>query len=171
MLNREQRRKLNKKHHVNYTADQWALIEMYGKIRAGDLDIKDLKELSPEVRANIHIDNEELVPEGTAVKLNVTDILTRPTKGVTQQFRDWIKAHEGEIMHVTREQAQSSLVCLAEDVGWVKENLTDTDKGNIGHVPWLFDIYSDLLYLDEATNEWITLGELEFRKENLENKS
>lgn len=169
-MNREQRRRMNKKYHVNYDANEWAMIELYQKVRAGDLDVKDLGELSPEVRSGIHIDNEELVPEGTEVKLNAKDILTRPVKGVTQQFRDWIKEHEDQIFHVTREQAQSSLVCLAEDVGWVKENLKDEDKGNIGHVPWLFDIYSDLLYYSASSDKWITLGELELEsEENSEN--
>lgn len=166
-MNREQRRKLNKKYGVKYSANDWALIELYQKMRAGDLDVKSLKDLSPELRDAVHIDNEELVPNGTAVKLNVADILTRPTRGVTQQFRDWVQAHSEDVFHVTREQAQSSLVCLEEDVRWVKENLQDTDKGDdLGHVPWLFDIYSDLLYLDTATNEWVQLAILENKQEN-----
>lgn len=160
-MNREQRRKLNKKHHVNYSKEDWAMIELYSKVRAGDLDVQDLTELDPELREGIHIDNEELVPEGTEVKLNAKDILSRSSKGVTEQYRNWIKAHENDIFHVTREQAQSSLVCLKEDIGWVKENLQDADKGEIGHVPWLFDIYSDLLYLNKETNKWVMLHTLE----------
>lgn len=154
-MNRKQRRKLNKQHHVNYNANEWAMIELYAKLRAGDLDVKDLSALSPEVRAGIHIDNEELVPEGTPVKLNVADILTRPTKGVTDKYLTWIKEHENIVFHVTREQANSSLVCLKEDVDACLQQTEST----MDHLPWLFDIYSDLLY--EENGEWKILEFLE----------
>lgn len=160
-MNREQRRKLNRKYKVNYDANEWAMIELYSKVRAGDLDVKDLRDLNPEVRAGIHIDNEELVPEGTPCKLNVADILTRPLKGITEKYLNWVKAHEGIVFHVTREQANSSLVCLKEDVEECSSHLSEAD---MDHVPWLFDIYSDLLYEDKG--EWKLLEFIEKAEEN-----
>lgn len=160
MLNREQRRKLNRKYKVNYSADEWAMIELYSKIRAGDLDVKDLNDLTPELRENVHIDNEELVPEGTPVRLNAAEILSRPRKGVTEKYLKWVDEHRDVTFHVTRDQANSSLVCLQEDVEECRmhsETLTEVDK--LDHLPWLFDIYSDLLYDDNG--EWKILEFIE----------
>lgn len=160
MINREQRRKLNRKYKVNYSAEEWAMIELYSKMRAGDLDVKSLKDLSPGLRENVHIDNEELVPEGTPVRLNAEDILSRPRKGVTEKYLKWVETHRDTIFHVTREQANSSLVCLQEDVEECKalsHELNEVDK--LDHLPWLFDIYSDLLY--ESNGEWKILALIE----------
>ena len=159
-MNREQRRKMNRKYKVNYSAEEWAMVELYSRVRAGDLDIKSLQDLSPELRENVHIDNEELVPEGTPVRLNAADILTRPRKGVTEKYLKWVEDHSDTTFHVTREQANSSLVCLKEDVEEcqaLSPSLNEVDK--LDHVPWLFDIYSDLLY--EVNGEWQNLSFLE----------
>ena len=161
-MNREQRRKLNKKHKVNYSANDWALIELYAKIRAGDLNVKDLEGLSPELRQYVHFDNEELVPEGTPVKLAVDDILTRPRAGITEKFLGWVKDHSNSVFHVTREQASDYLVCLKEDVEECNERLSKGE--NLDHVPWLWDIYSDFLY--EKNGKWVFLHFLEKDAEN-----
>lgn len=163
-MNREQRRKFNKQHKTHYTREDFLQIELYQALRAGDLDINSMTpEQMPE---GFHVDNEELVPEGTEVKLNYE--LIKGRKGVTNKYLEWIEAHKDEVLHVTREEANSSLVCVKEDVKQVKENFMNEDR-DMGHVPWLFDIYSDFLYHDEETNEWIPLGQWALKKEAKEN--
>lgn len=162
-MNREQRRQFNRKNKTNFTKSDFDLMEAYKRIKAGNLDIKDLDVPSDF----LHIDNEELVPEGTPVKLYYEGIMSRPQKDLTQEFKDWIEEHKDKILHITRQEASNSLVCLAEDVKTVKENFADEDR-NIGHIPWLFDIYSDFLYEDKETGEWVVLAEHTARQEKTE---
>lgn len=152
-MNREQRRRFNKKHKTNFTKAEFDQFEFYQRLKAGEVSLDELSQL-PE---GMHLDNEELVPEGIPVKLAYDDIMSRPKKGLTNEFLTWIEEHKDEVMHVTRKNAQSSMVCLSEDKPWLKENYTDEDT-NIGHVPWLFDIWSDLLYENPENHEWINLA-------------
>lgn len=156
-MNREQRRRFNKRNKTNYTREDFAQLEMLQALRAGDLDITGFN--PGELPEGFHIDNEELVPEGKETKLAYDHIMSRPKKGLTQEFLDWVETHKNQVMHVTREEANNSLVCLAEDVKWVKEKFTDEDH-NIGHIPWLFDIWSDLLFEDPVTHDWVPLGQI-----------
>lgn len=156
-MNREQRRRFNKKHKTNFTAANFQAYELYRKLQQGTLDTKDI---DPALLGSvIHIDNEEMVPEGTPVKLAYDNIKARPQNDLTDKFKEWIEEHKGQILHVTREEANSSLVCVQEDVKYVKEHFTDEDR-NIGHIPWLFDIYSDFLYEHPQTHEWVHLADL-----------
>lgn len=156
-MNREQRRRFNKQNKTNFSREDFVRMEMYQALRAGDLDVSGFT--PDELPDGISIDNEELVPEGKEVKLAYDHIMSRPKKGLTKEFLDWVEANKDRVMHVTREEASNSLVCLKEDVKWIKDHFTDEDT-NIGHIPWLFDIWSDLLYETED-HRWVHLGEYE----------
>lgn len=155
-MNREQRRKLNKRYKVNYSADEWRMIELYTQIRSGDLDVHDLSGLAPEMRQKIHIDNENLVPEGTEVKLNAEEILSRPVE-MQEAYREWVKANADKVFHVTREEAEASMVCLKEDVEDIKKQREEKGEANVDHLVWLFDIYNDLLFLSAKDQTWKNL--------------
>lgn len=126
---------------------------LYRQIQAGNLDVKDLFDTTAYNRL-VHVDNRELVPDGTPVKLFYEHISTRPQEDLTQKYKDWIEENKEKVFYVTREGASSSMVCLSKNT--LKNSKEET-------IPWLFDIYSDLLYLDEAVDEWVHLAELEVR--------
>lgn len=153
-MNYKDRRRFNKMHKTNYTKRDFDIMEAYTRIVHGNYSLEDVL----LVRDVINIDNEELVPEGTPVKLYYEAITSRPRKNCSEKFLNWVEEHKDMVFHVTREQASQSLVCLKEDVGYIKENPQD-DERDIGHVPWLFSIYDDFLYCIPNTDKWVTLGE------------
>lgn len=165
-MNREQRRRFNKQNKTNYSREDFQAMELYQALRAGDLDMSSFG--PGQLPESFHIDNEELVPEGKEVKLAYDHIMSRPKKGLTEEFLQWVENNKDKVLHVTREEAQNSLVCIKEDVKWIKDHYTDEDT-KIGHIPWLFDIWSDLLY-ETTDHKWVHLGEYENSlKKNTEN--
>lgn len=141
-MNRQQRRMFNKQHKTNFSKNDFLQWEIYQKIKGGELKSD---EFTSAIEAGVlAVDNEELVPEGTAVKLNYDRIKERNQTNFTDKYKDWIEQNKDKIFHITREQAKNSLVCL-------KENL---EEGGC----WLFDIFNDLLY-EGSNEEWIMLYE------------
>ena len=159
-MNRRQRREFNRRNKTNLTKEQFDAMMVYQRLHAGELSIKEAAQLSL-VNEYIHIDDESRVPDGMEVKLNYKGIISRPQKGITAEYKQWVEDHKDDIFHVTREHAgNSGLVCLQEDERVIKEGYTDADT-NIGHVPWLWDIFADLLYKNEA-GEWVELAQIPF---------
>ena len=56
---------------------------------------------------------------------------------MNQKFIDFVEEHKDEVLHVTRENAKNSLVCLQEDPEKI----------------WLFNIIHDFLY--KVGDEWV----------------
>lgn len=149
-MNREQRRKFNKKNKTNYTKEQFDLMLAIERLKHGNLDFRGLN-LPHDF---VHMDNTELVPEGTVCKLNYQAIKNRFDKnsaGYQEGYKEWVEQHREEEFHVTREFAQQSCVCLKEQVEKADEE---------GLLKFLWDLYSDLLFQD-AQGEWKPLSQID----------
>ena len=72
-MNREQRRRYNKKNKTNYTKEQFETMIALERLKNGIFDLSDLQ-LPKDF---IHMDNKELVPDGTEVKLNFDSLKER----------------------------------------------------------------------------------------------
>ena len=135
-MNRAQRRAYNKANKTSYTKEQFDIAYALSRLQNGEFDMDDLA----KARQYVHIDNTELVPDGTVVKLNYNEIYSRPTDMLTDEFKAWVEENKDKEFHVTREGTSNSLVALEED-----KRTTELD-GKIVEAPrWLFDLYSDLL--------------------------
>lgn len=148
-MNRRQRREFNRQNKTQYTKSDFITLELLMKIRAGNLSVKELDDIKL-FNDDIHIDNTDLVPDGTVVKLNYEHIKSRPQKDLTQKFIQWVEENKDAIFHVKRDKEtnlNTALVGLEED-GF-----------------WLFDTYADLLY--QKDGEWVYLTDIE--KEVVEN--
>lgn len=160
-MNREQRRRYNKKNKTNYTKEQFETMIAFERLKNGNYDLSDLK--LPQDFA--HIDNYELAPDGTEVKLNFAslDFRCSHVDATNEYFRNWVaEAHKDpdKIYHITREGAHSSLVCLEED-----ENYVELDGKQVRAPRLYFDLYADLLC--EYEGKWVPLGTVDedtFRK-------
>lgn len=140
-MNRAQRRAYNKLHKTSYTKEQFEAALLLARLNAGgDFDLEKLAATSKF----LHMDNIELVPDGTVVKLNYDNIYSRPQDELTDKFKTWVEANKDKEFHITREDAKDSLVCLEEDDSEVR---------------WLFDLYSDILV--KQGDAWVPPYELE----------
>lgn len=135
---------------------------LFERLKAGGpIDISDL-DLPQDM---FHKDNKELVPDGTETMINYDRIYERfnsVDKG-NQKFKDWLEEAKGKIFHVTRKNAMNSLVALEEDQNRMEEIETDGVVVNVQAKPWLFDMYSDLLF--EYNGNWKLMAEIEDAKE------
>lgn len=158
-MNRKQRRdlekqvkrinKIERQCHKTLTSVQSLLGMMAMKrVQNGTADSKDIEILRNSDFA--HLDNEMACPNGTKCKLNVEAVQARPQDDLTDKFKNWIEANRDKEFTITREGARNSLVCLAED---------ETEP------KWLFDLYTDLLIFDEATNSYLPLETIADREE------
>lgn len=118
------------------------------RVQNGTADSKDIEILRNSNFA--HLDNEMACPNGTKCKLNTEGIQARPQDDLTDKFKTWIEANKDKEFTITREGARNSLVCLTED---------ETEP------KWLFDLYTDLLIFDEATNSYVPLETIAAREE------
>ena len=140
-MNRAERRAYNKKHKTSFTKEDFEIALLMGRLKAGgDVDFEELARQSPYV----HLDNVELVPDGTLVKLNYEAIKSRPQGDLTDMFKKWIEENKDKEFHITREQSRDSLVCLEEDDSEIK---------------WLFDLYSDILVKQD--DKWVPVYEID----------
>lgn len=149
-MNREQRRKFNKKHKTKFTKEQFDMMFAIERLKRGDLNLSGLD--LPHDFA--HMDNTELVPEGTLCKLNYEAIKARFVKnaaGYQEGYKEWVEQHHEEEFHVTREFAEHSCVCLKEQVEVAEEN---------GLLKFLWDLYADLLFQD-ANGVWRPLSQID----------
>lgn len=156
-MNRAQRRLYNKKNKTNYTKEQLDTMMAIERIKNGVFDLSDLK----VPQDFIHMDNTELVPDGTEVKLNFESLEARCTHvdKSNELFRNWVaevKKEPDKIYHVTREEAKNSLVCLAED-----EREVEIDGKKVKAPKWLFDVYADVFVKDEIDGVWKSLSVIE----------
>ena len=143
-MNRQQRRQFNKKNKTNYTKEEFFNMELWARLRAGNLDVKEMRDIKL-FNDMIHIDNPDLAPDGTEVMLNYERIMSGPTKDKTQKYLAWVEENKDKVFHIKRDEDKSettSLVGLAED-----EN------------KWLFDTYADLLY--QMDGKWVYLTDIE----------
>lgn len=154
-MNREMRRKLNKQNKTKFTKEEFDYMVALERIKNGVLDLSDLTGAG----SYVHIDNEELAPNGTAVKLNF-DSLEYRVKNVdktNEYFRNWVAEaakDKNKIYHITREGAKQSLVCLEED-----DREVELDGKTVKAPKVLFDLYSDLLV--EYNGKWVLLGSVD----------
>lgn len=143
-MNRQQRRQFNKKNKTNYTKEEFFNMELWARLRAGNLDVKEMRDIKL-FNDMIHIDNPDLAPDGTEVMLNYERIMSGPIKDKTQKYLAWVEENKDKVFHIKRDEDKSettSLVGLAED-----EN------------KWLFDTYADLLY--QMDGKWVYLTDIE----------
>lgn len=149
-MNREQRRKFNKKHKTKFTKSEFDLMLAIERIKQGNLNLSGL-DLPYDFA---HMDNTELVPEGTLCKLNYAALQERFQKnstGYQEGYKEWVERHHEEEFHVTREGAELSCVCLKEQVEHAEEE---------GVLKFLWDVYADLLFQDE-NKEWKPLSQID----------
>ena len=136
-MNRSERRKFNKKNHTNYTKEQMDAIEMFSKLKAGNINIKHASDFKDN--KFFKFDGKALAPDGSEVKLRYDEIKSRPDK-LNEKYIEFIDTHKDDTMHISRKNTDGkpdTLVTLEED----PESI------------WLFDIYSDLLFKNED-GEW-----------------
>lgn len=145
--NHAERRRYNQKHKTNYTKLDFDVQVALARMQSG-LGVEEsmLKELAEN--GMVHLDNEELVPTGTPVKINADEILKQKRDDRTEAFFKWVEENRDKVFHLAREDNKQSLVCLEEDVRYVELDGKDkiADK-------WLFDLYTDILV--EYEGEWI----------------
>lgn len=144
-MNRAERRKFNKLHKTSYSKKDFDMAILLDKMKRNqglsDEDIETLMTMNVA-----HYDNEELVPDGTQVKLNYEAIKSRPQKDLSDAYKAWLEENKDKEFHISRENVESSLVALAEDLREV-----EIDGVKKKAPQWLFDLYSDLyiMYNDE----------------------
>lgn len=142
-MNRRQRREFNRQNKTQYTKSDFITLELLMKIRAGNLSVKELDDIKL-FNDDIHIDNTDLVPDGTVVKLNYEYIKSRPQKDLTQKFIQWVEENKDTVFHVKRDKETNPNTAL---VGLEENGF------------WLFDTYADLLY--QKDGEWVYLTDIE----------
>ena len=152
-LGRAERRAYNRKHGVKLTREQFDSLVAVARIQAGNYDFSDLQVSSDFA----HMDNYELVPEGCACKLNYDAIITRPNADKMPAFLEWVENHKDDILHVTRENAENSLICFKEDERYTTDPETNQQ---VRMPPWLFDTYTDIL-IESADGTYKTVLEIE----------
>lgn len=128
-MNREERRRFNKKNKTNYTKEQLDAIEFYAKLRSGNIDTKHLSDLKD--LPFVHIDPEVAAPNGAEVMIREDLFKRKDIKN--PRYIEFVNGNIGKICHISRENADGSLVTLEEDPEKI----------------WLFDIFSDLLFKNE----------------------
>lgn len=151
-MNREQRRRYNKEHKTNWTKQDFETYLALERLKSGNYDLSDL-----DLPQNfIHVDNIELAPDGTEVKLNFDSLESRCKMAdeTNEYFRNWVakaKEEPDKVYHISREGTHSSLVCLEED-----ENYVTLDGRTVRAPQLFFDLYADLLI--QYNGKWVPVG-------------
>lgn len=161
-MNREQRRRYNKKNKTHWTKEQFETFLALERLKRGNYDLSNMDLKDHEF---IHVDNTELAPDGTEVKLNFDslDYRCNHVDKTNEYFRNWVveaKKDPDKIYHITREGAKQSLVCLEED-----DHEVELDGKMVKAPRLFFDTYADLLF--EYEGNWVPLGSVDdetFRK-------
>lgn len=149
-MNREQRRRYNKAHKTNYTKQEFDMMIAVDRIKRGIAEFDDLD----LPRNFMHMDNTELCPDGTEVKLNFDSLEARckTVDASNKLFRDWVeeaKKDPDRIYHLTREGARNSLVCLEED-----DREVELDGKMVKAPRWLFDLMADIFIFVQG--KWVS---------------
>ena len=161
-MNREQRRRYNKKNKTHWTKEQFETFLALERLKSGNYDLSNMDLKDHEF---IHVDNTELAPDGTEVKLNFNSLDYRcdHVDKTNEAFRNWVaeaKKEPDKIYHITREGAKQSLVCLEED-----KRTVELDGKEVEAPKWLFDLMADLLMFNGE--QWVSpaiLDDEPFRK-------
>lgn len=145
-MNREHRRKLNKKNKLNLNKEEWERAMALARLRAGAFTQADI-DLMQEY---VDYDDPDKYPEGTVVKIS-PDIKLDDKE---QPFKDWVTSHMETEMHIVRDDNRQALVSLAEDT----HTFTD-DNGEQKEAPkWYFSLNHDLLV--KTANGWMKAMEI-----------
>lgn len=153
-MGRRERRFYNKQHKTHYTKEEFDVLIAMSRIKSGNTDFSDLQFLPKHFA---HMDNIQLAPEGCVCKLNYDELVQQSGNERAQGFLEWVEEHKDQELHLTRENAENSLVCIKEDERYTKNEET----GELDRIPpWLFDVYTDLLFKDD-NGEYKTLAEIE----------
>ena len=155
-LNRAQRRQANRRFRTHYKRQDFDLFIAVERLKHGITDLSDL-DIPAEM---MHLDNQDLAPDGTKVKLNADAILNRKGKW-NQRFLDWVRFYKNRTFTITREDTERSLVALTEDDPLHDESFLGEEEKP--RQRWLFDLYTDLLVRDDDF-EFRPLAEIEERK-------
>ena len=158
-MGRAERRAYNKKHGTQLSREQFDSLLAMARIKAGNYDFSDLNVSSDFA----HMDNYELVPDGCSCKLNYDAIMSRPNVNMNPEFLQWIEEHKDVELHVTRENAENSLICFEEDKRYKLDPETNQE---VRVPPWLFDTYTDILIKD-ANGDYKTVLEIEEENGNI----
>ena len=134
-MNRAQRRAYNKKNHTKFTREEFEAMFTLQKLQSGKFTAEDYR----KVNNLIHMDNEQIAPDGCIVKLDYEAIMSRPQADLTDEFKQWIEENKDKEFHLTREGTTSSLVSFEEDI---KE--TELDGEVVRKPRWMFDLFTDL---------------------------
>lgn len=145
--NRKERRNYNKQHKTSLSLQDFALAYAIQGAQKGE-DISWLRSyLNPEMFP--HKDNWDLFPNGTEVRLNFDQIMARPDKYLSEEFKNWVIDNKEEIFTVYRDpedKSRKGLVTLH-----YKDESRDTEQS----LTWLFDMYSDLLVWSKENNDFV----------------
>lgn len=136
--NHEERRAFNKRNHTNYQLADFAIMAAVQGLQKGE-DINWLKPYIPWDRFP-HKDNWALFPNGTKLRLNVNNFLSRPQKDLTEEFKNWVLDHKDVDLTLYRDiedQGRKGLVSVSEDPRW------------------LFDLYFDMLVWDNDAQTFV----------------
>lgn len=148
-MNRAQRRKFNKQNKTNWTKEEFEVAIAVARLKSG-LGIDDDQVKALVSKGLAHVDNEELVPNGTEVMLNYDAIMERPKAYLTEKFVKWVEENKDKVFHLFREDNAEKLVCLEED-----KRTTEIDGVPVNEPRWLFDLYNDLLIQEDE--KWISV--------------
>jgi len=155
-LNRAQRRQANRRFRTHYKRQDFDLFVAVERLKHGITDLSDL-DIPAEM---MHLDNQDLAPDGTKVMLNADAILSRNGKW-NPRFLDWVRFYRNKVFTITREDTERSLVALTEDDPLHDESFLGEDEKP--RQRWLFDLYTDLLVRDDDF-EFKPLAQIEERK-------
>jgi hypothetical protein len=101
-----------------------------------------IKSLESMAKVEKYVDDFKFLPEGLKVKINYEEITSRPTYNrMRQEYRDFVEKNKNEIFTVEyddKHKEKPYLVCFKED---------DTP------LKWLWEISSDLIVVDDNTEE------------------
>lgn len=155
-MNRAERRAFNKQHKTNYTKQELETAMALARLQSGQgLEESMIKNLVENGVA--HLDNYELVPDGTEVMLNYEEIQRRPQQDLTDEFKNWVEENKEKVFHLTREGSQNSLVCLEEDM---RKAVLDGEE--VDAPRWMFDLYSDIMV--KYNGEWVPVWKYDQEK-------
>ena len=154
--NRTMRRNYNKKNKTNLKLQDWALAKAVNDIQEG----KDVSWLSNYVSTDMlpHKDNWDLFPNGTKVKLNVQQIMSRPAKYLSEEFSNWVQANGEEEFLINRPESETA---NQANKGLIPLRYVDSTKDTELSKTWLFDIYTDLLIWSEADHDYVNPQQIE----------
>ena len=154
--NRKMRRYYNKQNKTNLKLQDFALAKAINDIQEG----KDVSWLSKYVSTDMlpHKDNWDLFPNGTRVKLNTTQILSRPPKYLSEEFSKWVQDNAEEDFVIRRPESEEENKL---NKGLVPLGYVDAEKDTDESRTWLFDIYTDLLVWSEADQSYVSPQRIE----------